>query len=377
MKKNKRIVHLTASLKVGGAEAVLFSLITHAELASFEQCVVSFHDGYYTDRLREAGIPVYIVRGLLFRYDPVFCVRLVVLLVRLRPDLIHSLLWSANLFGRAVAAMLRIPSISVMHLNPDHGLVRNMIDRMSLLFPTRLVAVSSGVASCFDRRDRWLPAKPVRVICNGIDTALVAERSSALRQTRAALGLAEHHALIGSVGRFNRQKNYPLLIASFARIMRSYPNARLLLIGHGEEEQKLRAYAQQCGVAEAVVFVVGQMAYGYLPLLDFFVLSSDQEGVSIALLEAMSLGIPCLVTHDGYPAPHPVITDGVDGLCVPIRDEGTLADGIDRLLAERDFAASIGKNGAKTVRERWSLQAMAGAYSELFLSQTRNRQQKI
>ena len=75
---------------------------------------------------------------------------------------------------------------------------------------------------------------------------------------------------------------------------------------------------QRFGIADKVTFVVGQSAYGYYPLFDCFVQSSHKEGISIALLEAMSWGITCVVTNSD--AKHPVLTANKDGLLIPAGD---------------------------------------------------------
>ena len=87
------------------------------------------------------------------------------------------------------------------------------------------------------------------------------------------------------------------MIESFALVYAKNKNARLVLVGVGSGEAMLRQKAHTLGITHFVVFVIGQQAYGYYSLFDCFAMSSDKEGISIALLEAMAFSLPCVATN--------------------------------------------------------------------------------
>ncbi|GAG40717.1 unnamed protein product, partial [marine sediment metagenome] len=90
MKKDRpTLVHLTSSLKIGGAESVLCSLLNHPDTQQFDHHVIYFHDGPYSERLRAKGITLHQVTGFVSLYDPIFCVRLYRLIQTIRPQGIH------------------------------------------------------------------------------------------------------------------------------------------------------------------------------------------------------------------------------------------------------------------------------------------------
>ena len=140
----------------------------------------------------------------------------------------------------------------------------------------------------------------------------------------------------------------------------------MVLVGIGPAGERLRRCARRFGVADRVTFVVGKVAYGYHPLFDCFVQSSHKEGISIALLEAMSWDIPCVVTTSD--AKHPVLMASKDGLVLQAGDAQALSLGLARLIGDRAFSQKLGKAGRCTVETDFSLDRMVQAYRDLFMS---------
>src|SRR5439155_844452 len=110
--------------------------------------------------------------------------------------------------------------------------------------------------------------------------------------------------------------------------------------GQGTKEKALRALVHTLGLEEKVTFVVGQDAAGYYPLFDCFALSSAQEGISMALLEAMSYGIACVVTNSAKN--HSVITTGQDGIVVPAGNSELLSSALLQVCADESLRKRLG-----------------------------------
>ncbi|HZW61115.1 MAG TPA: glycosyltransferase [Candidatus Babeliales bacterium] len=365
MKKQIAVVHLTSSLKMGGAEAVLCDLITHLPQDKFRHTVIYFHEGPNLERLHALQIPTIQVQGLFFRYDPIFFIRLYRILKQLNPDCIHALLWAANICGRIIGRLLGIACVNVFHNNVDQdGLLRNWLDRATLLFADRLVAISSGIVQSIKDRDGVLPVKKIEVIPNGVDRTQLRIKEVQYQTNRYEFGFTEDHLIIGTVGRLVSVKRYELLLESFALVNTVMPLARLMIVGSGPQESILKNKAIALGIEQSVVFVVEQQAYGYYPLFDCFVQSSDKEGISIALLEALSFGLPCIVTNADKS--HPVIQSGRNGLIVPAGNMRGLANGIMTILNDPASAQAMGNAGQQTIQQHFTLQQMVSAYEKLF-----------
>ncbi|OQA35874.1 MAG: putative glycosyltransferase EpsF [Candidatus Dependentiae bacterium ADurb.Bin331] len=359
-----KVMHVISSLKTGGAETLLCDLVAQLHKKNIQQAVVFIHPGPKVEALRSLSIPLYHLRGAVCLFDPLFFVRFYRMVKKEKPTCIHSSLWAANVVARIIGIFTRTPVICVLHNNNDqNGFVRNAIDMLSLWLADELIAVSEGVVRTM-RTYRFLPAERVKVIRNGIDAVQVRARAQEQIISHEQLGFLPTHFIIGAVGRFVALKNYSFLLTVFARIYRDFPSARLILVGGGPEESRLRAQAVRLGIKNAVCFVIGQKAYGYYRLFDCFVQSSTKEGISIALLEAMSFGRACVVTTSERD--HEVIENGKNGYIVAANDEDALYEAL-KIMIEKPFIRKKCENAAHiTIESNFTLAKMVGEYENLY-----------
>ena len=158
----------------------------------------------------------------------------------------------------------------------------------------------------------------------------------------------ERERTIIGAGRLNEQKNFPLLISSFARIAEKFPEYKLVIYGKGSLLESLKNLAKEKGVGGRVEFP------GYVPDMperleraSMFVLSSDYEGMPNALMEAMALGLPCVSTDCSGGGARFLVKDGENGLLVPQRDEKKMAEAMERILSDTALAERISTNSRK------------------------------
>jgi len=364
MSKKIKLLHVTSSLKIGGAEVVLCDIVRTLGHNAFEHHVIYFHDGPNVERMADIGAKLYHIKGLACLYDPLFFARLFFLIKTLKPDVIHSLLWSANVSSRIVAKLLRIPHISAYHLDIyNDGILRIFLDKATRHMSDYVVAVSDDVAASLGERST---CKRRVIIKNGIDFEYLHKQVAGCGVTRQKFGFNQSDFIIGSVGRLHPQKNFPLLLKSFALVSRVRNNARLVIVGVGPLEHSLRDLACHLGIKDKVVFVIGKKACDYYPVFDCFVQSSIKEGLSIALLEAISFGLPCIVTNNS--ATHPVIEHGVHGLIVKSQDEKGLYDALLQFIDNPSLSSGLGSAAKSHVLESFSVKDMAEQYRDLFCS---------
>lgn len=360
MKKKLHIVHIISNLGIGGAEGILFQLLSNLDTSEFKHTVVYFHDGPYVKKINKLDIKTHQVNGLLFTYDPVFIVRFFFLIKKLKPDCLHTLLWAANFLGRIIASILKIPHVEVLHNNIEqNGLVRLALDRITVRQRGELVAVSDGVHDSLKKYAPWLLYRPAQVIKNGI-----AYEESKSKITRKSLGLSENHFIIGSVGRFEWVKNYGLLLTAFALLYDDHRKARLVLVGQGSQERFLRQRAYDLSIDDRVIFVVGKDAKPYYELFDAFVLASPREGISLALLEAMQAGVAPVVTN--FTNHHDVIENKKNGLLAPAGDPVALAQKIDQLIQSRALRRRISESAKKRIASDFKIKTMVQEYKKLY-----------
>jgi glycosyltransferase involved in cell wall biosynthesis len=365
MIRKVKVVHLISSLKMGGAETVLYQLASSLDKKEFQQSVIYFHEGPYVEKIRQLGIPVYQVSGLLFRYDPIFLYRLVVVLKHLKPDCLHTVLWAAGFWGRIIGHFLKIPVVHACHNTVAHnGFIRNSLDRISSRWVSQTVAVSDRVSSSIVKQAPWMQGRSLALIKNGIDIHKVFSWAKQAQYKRSDFGFKKEDFVIGAVGRFEYEKNFGQLLTSFALLYDEYPHAQLVLIGSGSQERFLRMRSFDLGVEDRVLFITHQQAYGYYPLFDCFVSTSFTEGLSVALLEAMSFKLPCIVCSvDGK---HELIENGVNGLVVSLGDADQLARAIGLCLKNKTLRNTLGQAAYQMVEEQFTAEAMVKEYANLY-----------
>jgi glycosyltransferase involved in cell wall biosynthesis len=284
-----------------------------------------------------------------------------------RVHLLHTHLAHAGIVGRVAARLAgfeRVVSTRHYGYEPSRFLsVGRWEDRVTD-WSARTIAISETVRRHLVERG-LTAAEKVRVVYNGIDPDLVSPaRVAPQRDTPLEV------PTFGAIGRLQAQKGFPVLLRAFASLRRDLPAARLEIAGDGTMRDELQALASELGLDDAVRFL-GSLAYPELLARlrgwDAFVLSSLWEGLPLVVAEAMALERPMVATDVGSVAE--IVADGETGLLVPGNDPAALADGMRRLLADRDRAAAMGRLGRTRVIERFSLAASArrleAVYDEL------------
>ncbi|MBT5190866.1 MAG: glycosyltransferase [Rhodospirillaceae bacterium] len=167
-----------------------------------------------------------------------------------------------------------------------------------------------------------------------------------------------------NVGRLSPQKAQDVLIAAFADLAGEFPDWRLVIVGTGEWEETLRAQAGQLGIADRVLFI-GQIddPFPYYRAARIFALPSRFEGTPNAMLEAMSVSMPCIVS-DASRGPLEYVEDGISGLVVAVGDAGKLSAAMRRLMADPEWASTLGDRGRENLSLH-SLEAVLGVWAEV------------
>mgnify|MGYP003336724132 CR=1 FL=1 len=191
------------------------------------------------------------------------------------------------------------------------------------------VAVSEIVRSTLPTR----PRSRTQTVVHGIDLAGVREQRARRAAVRAELGLVPDELVVGTVANFRAQKDYPNLLAA-ARLLadRDVP-VRIVAVGQGPQEAETRALHASLDL-DGRVILTGRRddAVAVMGACDAFVMASNNEGLPVAIMEALALGLPVVSTAvGGIPE---AITDDVEGLLVPARDPGALADAVTRVATD-------------------------------------------
>jgi glycosyltransferase involved in cell wall biosynthesis len=214
---------------------------------------------------------------------------------------------------------------------------------------------------------------PVETLHHGLDPAAVAawggdgEAGGGAARVRAELGIPEGVPVVGNIANFKAAKDHATLLRAAAKVRGELPEVRFVLVGQGPLEPQARRLAAELGLDGTVVFAGFRTdAPKLAAAFDVFALSSTYEGLPIALIEAMALGRPAVVT--GVGGTPEVVEDGAQGVVVPPRDPGALAGGLLRLLGDTGLRAKMGAMARERAFDfdiRTAVGRMEQVYAEL------------
>ncbi len=375
-----KVLHIITSLKIGGAEQALCNLLEQlVRQSNIQHHVAYFYDGPCRKPIEKLGISTYQIKGLFHHYDPIAYLRLKKFITTLKPDLIHSSLWSANIISRIVAKQCNIPLVCALHGSCyNEGRVRNWLDRITAHHAQKIVAVSSTVYNAYQNHIVKTLRNPIKkttilnnlsVITNGIDAVSLRTKALANPLSRQECGIPTNAFVIGAVGRLEPIKSYHVLIEAFSLLMNKQQSASpliLCIVGNGSQKPLLNRLTHEHGIASSVIFTGMRVdAYRFYQLFDVFALSSQSEGLSIALLEALSFGLPVVTTHHTMAA-HDAIINGSNGFLVAPNDATTLAEALGALYCNKELLTSMGMYNKNLVETKFSLQRTAECYQNIF-----------
>jgi glycosyltransferase involved in cell wall biosynthesis len=370
----RRISFVTTGLGVGGAEAMLFRVVTHLDRARFEPAIVSvMDDGEYGPRFRAEGIPVTSI-GFTNRVPtPQRLVRLVRTLQRQRPDAIMGWMYHGNLaasLGRAWASPHAGLAWNIRHSVydlADEGLVTRNLIRLGALLSGRVDATVyvSDVSRRLHLQLGYAP-EPAVVIGNGIDpTPLISPKDRAA--LRRELGFDASDVVVGRVARFHPMKDFPGFLEAVTGAIEVNPLIKVLLVGRevGPENPVLAPLLASPGLAGRVVWLgERQDVPRLLGAMDILASSSAWgEGFPNIVLEAAMAGLPCVVTDVG--ASGEIAGEG--GRVVPPRDVGALRAAIvDVSALEPARRLEMGAVAREHALANYTLATVVDRYAELF-----------
>jgi len=325
---------------------------------------------------RECGIATHGVpmeRQVSPRKDAVSLWRLVRLMRRLRPQVVHAHTPKAGLLGMTAATIARVPvrlyTVHGLPLLTRGGLWRRVLEaaeRTSAALSTRTYCISRSL-----RREvialNLCPAHKVFTLGTGSCAGIDLERfqpTSERGATRKALGIPPHATLATFIGRLAKDKGIGVLADAWPQVSRSHPDMHLLIAGEEDGTDPVSPATLAQLRQDPTVHMIGAIRSAEIPALfsasDLFVLPSFREGLSQVSLEAGAMGVP--VVSSQVPGLVDAVLHGVTGILVAPREPGLLANAILRLAADPALRRQMGLAGVDHVRLNFSDQRVNGLW---------------
>ena len=368
------VVHIISGLGQGGAETVLYRLVT-APSQSGRHIVVSMTvEGIFGPRLREAGIELHTLGMPAGRLAPGGLWRMYKLLRELAPDVVQTWMYHADLVGGVVARLAGIRAVSWGIRNSGANLemgsssaraVARLCSWLSGRVPGVIVACARSAAL---QHQAWgYCAERLRVIPNGYDLSRWRPRPEARAALREAWNIAPGDVLVGSVARWNPLKDHGNLLQAFALSLRARPGLRCVLVGGGMDDgnAELVGLLDRLQIRDRVILLgLRSDVPEIMNALDVHVLSSRAEGFPNVVAEAMAVGVACVVTDVGDAAQ----IVGAEGWVAPPRDAQALSGALDEALAQLGTEAMAQRleRGRRRILAAYGLDTMVSAYAALW-----------
>lgn len=167
--------------------------------------------------------------------------------------------------------------------------------------------------------------------------------------------------------RLDEQKNLPMLISGFAKFSQSHPDWSCKIYGEGDQLEKLKAWAQSCGVADRVFFPgYAKNIHEIMASAGIFALTSDYEGLSNSMLEALAIGVPTVCTDCPPGGAALYIHDGVNGMLVPVGDSEALHQKLWQMAEDPALCQAMSEN-ARKIRETLDVDRILKCWEDVLL----------
>ena len=325
------VVLLTTNLARGGAEAQVALLAQSLQRRGWGVVVVSLLDPTaFQMELTAAGIPVHSLRMKPGRPNPLAVARLAAIIRQIRPRVLHSHMFHANLMARLMRLVFPIPVvISTLHSTAESSRHstgtrwRDWAYRATDALADTTVAVSQAVAERHAAA-RAVPRARLRVIPNAVDAEQFRPDAVRGRPLREELGAGSDFVWLAA-GRLMWKKDYPTMLRAAA----SLPTGTLWIAGAGPLEAELTALARELGARARFLGARDDLA-SLMNAADGLVLSSVVEGLPMVLLEAAASGLPCVTTDAG--GARDAVLDGETGFVTTPGEPQALAAAMRRLM---------------------------------------------
>ena len=374
-KPSVKIVHIIIGLNVGGAELMLKRLaLSQLNDGIYDITVISLTSlGKVGQQLNDKGIQVKYLGMKSFFHLATGFIRLFKILSQKRPCIVQTWMYHADLIGGVAAKLAGCSKIIWGIRNTDTFYGRGLSRSTAVLL--KACAVLSSIIPhtivCVAREGKkahivkGYKRKKMMVIGNGFDTKKFKSKKNIRHKIRDELGIKNNHIVVGSIGRYNEYKDHKNFIQSAGKVALKDENALFLLVGQGVslENKFLSKWIEDTGFPDRFI-LLGERSDipSILNAIDIFCLHSISEGFPNVLGEAMSVGLPSVVTDVGDAG----LLMGDAGLLVPPRDSKALSRSVNKLIQQPEKRLLLGTTARKRIKKNFSISIIKNQYDELY-----------
>ena len=367
-----KLTHVITGLSLGGAENSLYKLVSHLDRQKFDISIISLkNQGVFGDRFDALGIPVYScnfsvgVGGLLAPF------KLVRFLLNLRPDIVQTWLYHADLIAGIAAKLIGVKCIiwSIRTTDLKQGswltaVIRKVCALVSRVIPSKIVVVAH--AARVKHIQLGYDELKMIVIPNGYDANQFKPDPVLVANLKNEIGIRQTDLVVGCVGRLSEDKGQDILIEASQDVLNKFPDVKFVFIGSGFENTNkvlVDSIASKSKLDRFILMGERNDVNTCFGLMDIFCLPSRTEGFPNVLAEAMLSKLPCVSSDCGDAR---LLSNGHVSIA-KINDSMDLANKITQMLGLNTIERRIlGQESWSHVSNEYSIDRMVTRYDSLF-----------
>lgn len=364
MKHKIRILHVQLLPLLYGAQNTMLNLITHLDPEKFEFSVVSAPGNPLESKLRELKISHYKIPEL-YRNINIKDVIVLYKLYRLcrsgKFDIVHTHSSKTGFLGRVAARLAGIKGIiHTVQGFPFHPYQKRLefifyrlLEKIATYFCDRIISVNRyeyemAISTNLVKKDK------IGVIYNAVELpSLSLQNSPENLKLRSDLRLSNDDIIIGTVTRFTIPKNNLIVVDIALNIVQQNDKIKFIFVGDGKELQEAQAKVNAAKCQDRILLPGFRHDIpSWLKIFDIFILYSSWEGLSLAILEAMSFGKPIIASN--IKGNNELVENGVNGMLIDIGDYDGLKEAIFRLASHQDIREKMGMKSREIVEKKFN-----------------------
>jgi glycosyltransferase involved in cell wall biosynthesis len=358
-----KVLYVITKAHFGGAQRYVFELASMAKHKGHEVIVVTGKEGELSQRCESVGIRTislsYLERDISLQKELHALKDLYKIFAKERPDVIHLNSSKIGGLGSVAARFAGVRNIVFTAHGWPFNENRPFLQKSLIWFLSWFTALFSSEVIAVTQKDlrsgKRMPfvGNKISLIPNGVSEFETLNKEGARERLAPNSTQGVWIGTVGELHILNKGTNY--LIRAFEKLTNRYPEVKLVMIGDGEDKEKLRRLASDLDLEDKVTFA-GHVpeARKYMKAFDVFVLPSIKEGHPFVLLEAGTAKLPVIATNvGGIPD---IITSGENGLLVEPRNADALYGALESFLGDKISSTKLGENLSITVREKFSLE---------------------
>ena len=355
--RKPRVLIIISTLSIGGPGKGVFQFLKYADRNRFDYllCSIDIKDRPTGEFIKQAVSKRLNIELLHqhFRFDPSLIWQARDLVTKNDINIIQTHGYKESVSGFFLKKICKKPWIGFAHGYTNENIkvrLYNKLDSLALRAPDIVVTVSNSLKNFL--ANSGISERKIRIIYNAIDKDELKPDLSA-GEVRNQYSIRNGDKLVGVIGRLSPEKGQAVFLHAFRKVAEKVPFAKAIIIGDGQDRERLMNFCSDNGLRDRVIFAGYQNNIAnFYQILDLLVLPSFNEGLPNVVLEAMAFRIPVIATSvGGVPE---VITDGLNGLLVPPGNSDIMAEKIIELQGNDKGGETIRENAYQSLYPRFS-----------------------